>query len=109
MSEGIRRNSPENETRAVRAALLSMRDEDARVRDELVAEGTLWDKYHPRMEAVHLRNATRLTRIFEELGWPDSDRFDRDGEDAAWLILMHSISVPDLRPSPTARFPQKIP
>lgn len=96
MAGGIRRNSRDSETEAIRATLLSMRDDDHRVRDELVASGTLWDRYHPRMEEVHLRNATRLAGILDQYGWPDASRFGEDGQDAAWLILMHSISVPDL-------------
>jgi len=38
MAGGIRRNSRDSETEAIRAMLLSMQDEDLRVRDELLAE-----------------------------------------------------------------------
>ena len=48
------------------------------------------------MEKVHLENASRLASILEEHGWPDAGRFGADAQDAAWLILMHSISRPDL-------------
>ena len=96
MSDGVRRNSPEGTMRSVRASLLSMQREDLRVRAELVESGTLWDTYHPRMEEVHLEHASRLAIILETHGWPDAGRFGDDGEEAAWLILMHSISRPDL-------------
>ena len=96
MAGGIRRNSGEAEIEGIRTILLSMRDEDLRVRAELAASGTLWDTYHPRMEEVHVRNATHLADIFDRCGWPDAGRFGEDGQDAAWLILMHSISVPGL-------------
>ena len=96
MAGGIRRNSGEGEIEGIRTVLLSMRDEDLRVRAELVASGTLWDTYHPRMEEVHVRHAAHLSGIFDQYGWPDAGRFGEDGQDAAWMILMHSISVPDL-------------
>ncbi|NNK49307.1 MAG: hypothetical protein HKP01_10575 [Gemmatimonadetes bacterium] len=75
---------------------MSMLEEDRRVRDQLVAAGTLHDAYHPEMEEVHLSNADRLAAILDRVGWPDSRRFGIDGEDAAWTILMHSISRPAL-------------
>lgn len=96
MSGPVRRNRPDEELESVRVRLLAMRDEDLRVRGEIVESGTLWDTYHGRMEKVHLENASRLEDIFEEQGWPDRSRFGEDGEDAAWTILMHSISRPDL-------------
>lgn len=96
MADGTRRNSPEGALAKARADLRSMCAEDLRVRGELVASRTLHDTYHPRMEAVHLRNAARLDGILDDHGWPDSKRFGEDGEDAAWMILMHSISAPDV-------------
>lgn len=96
MAGGIRRNSGEGDIGAIRTALLSMRDDDLRVRAELASRGTLWDTYDPHMEEVHLRNARRLAGILDQYGWPDAGRFGADGQDAAWMILMHSISVPDL-------------
>ncbi len=96
MADGTRRNSPEGSLEEARADLRSMCAEDLRVRGELVASGTLHDTYHPRMEKVHLLNAEGLARILDDYGWPDSERFGADGEEAAWMILMHSISAPDV-------------
>jgi hypothetical protein len=45
---------------------------------------------------VHVRNAERLEEIFRTCGWPDADRFGEEGEEAAWILLMHSISRPDV-------------
>jgi hypothetical protein len=41
----------------IRSELLALVEEDQRVRAELVAEGSLFDGYHPRMRAVHEANA----------------------------------------------------
>ena len=44
----------------LRRELLTMRAEDARVRQELLESGELGGAYVPQMEAVHIRNAARL-------------------------------------------------
>ena len=67
------------------------------MRAELAASGKLFDTgYEPRMARVHRRNARRLRRIIEAIGWPGADLVGSDGAEAAWLILQHAISEPDL-------------
>ena len=79
----------------LRNQLLSLIEEDARVREELAADGSLFEGYHPRMEAVHRKNAARLRTILEEYGWPGFELVDKDGEEAVWRIVQHSIGEPD--------------
>ena len=76
------------------AELIAMAAEDQRVRDELLAEGVLFDGYQPRMAEVHHRNASRLAAIMEELGWPGRSVVGREAADAAWLVLQHAIGDP---------------
>ena len=76
------------------AELTAMAAEDQRVRDELLAEGALFDGYQPRMAEVHHRNAVRLATIMSELGWPRRSLVGRKGADAAWLVLQHAIGDP---------------
>lgn len=80
--------------RALRLELLSLAEEDLRVREELAAQGVLWEGYHPRMEAVHRRNAARLAEILEEVGWPAPAMVEEDGAEAAWLVAQHAIGEP---------------
>jgi hypothetical protein len=82
---------------ALRAELVAMRDEDLRVRQELVDAGELGGSYVPRMEAVHVRNAQRLEEIIIRLGWPDEQMAGEDGAKAAWLIAQHSVGSPGLQ------------
>ncbi|MXX68609.1 MAG: hypothetical protein F4Y74_06580 [Gemmatimonadales bacterium] len=85
-----------NET--LRDELLEMARRDRQVRAELVASGELFDVgYEPRMARVHERNARRLRRIIESVGWPGTDLVGLDGAEAAWLILQHAIAEPDLQ------------
>ena len=84
-----------NET--LRDELLEMARRDRKVRAELAASGELFGAgYEPRMARVHERNARRLRRIIESVGWPGADLVGSDGAEAAWLILQHAIAEPDL-------------
>jgi uncharacterized protein DUF6624 len=78
----------------LRRELLAMRGEDMRVRDELMASGELGGPYVPRMEEVHKRNASRLRELIELHGWPGEDIAEKDGCEAAWLIVQHSVGEP---------------
>jgi hypothetical protein len=82
---------------ALREELLAMEAEDRRMRAELMAEGVLGDGYHPRMQAVHDRNAARLTEIIAEHGWPGRSLAGDDGSHAAWFIVQHAIAHPALQ------------
>ena len=82
---------------ALAAELLALADEDQRVRGELAADGTLFGGYHPRMEAVHRRNAARLAEVVAQGGWPGAARVGAAGAAAAWLIAQHAIGEPDFQ------------
>jgi hypothetical protein len=92
-------NSATDETAAaaLRRDLLSLAAEDQRVRAELVAEGTLFDGYHPRMEAVHRSNAAYLAAAIDRHGWPGAALVGAEGADAAWLIAQHAIGEPEFQ------------
>ncbi|HEX8398230.1 MAG TPA: DUF6624 domain-containing protein [Pyrinomonadaceae bacterium] len=81
----------------LRQELLAMRAEDERLRDELAQTGELFDGYHLTMESVHLKNAARLEEMLAEYGWLGKSLVGEDGAEAAWLIIQHAISRPDLQ------------
>lgn len=75
--------------------IMAMAENDLSVRQELVTDGSLASQgYHPRMEAVHKSNATRLAAIIEQHGWPGESLVGEDGARAAWLIAQHAIGNP---------------
>lgn len=82
---------------ALRDELLAMAAEDQTVRARLAADGTLFDGYHPTMQAVHDRNAARLTAIIDQHGWPSRVLVGEEGSKAAWLVLQHAIAHPVLQ------------
>ena len=56
---------------SLRAELLSMRAEDRRVREDLIASGEMdGSRYVPSMEELHRRNAARLRELIAAHGWP---------------------------------------
>lgn len=71
-----------------------MREEDLRVRSELLSGASSFGGYHPRMEELHMQNAARLKEIIAEHGWPGRSLVGEDGAIAAWFIAQHSISDP---------------
>jgi hypothetical protein len=79
----------------LRVKLLALAAHDAEVRAELAADGSLFDGYHPRMEAVHRANAEALRGLIAAHGWPDQALAGKDGAEAAWLIAQHAIGEPD--------------
>jgi hypothetical protein len=80
--------------RSLRDELLAMEGEDLRVRSELAADGSLFDSYHPQMEAIHRRNAAKLNQIIDAYGWPGYHLVGEEGAKAAWRIAQHAIGEP---------------
>jgi hypothetical protein len=81
----------------IRRGLLSMAEEDLRVRSELATDGSLFGSYHPAMRALHDANATRLASILESVGWPVERQVGSEAAEAAWLIVQHAIAHPALQ------------
>ncbi len=80
----------------LREKLLSMRAADARMREQLAKTGELFEGYCPKMEKVHLENASELERMIDENGgWLGKSLVGTDGAEAAWLIVQHAISLPE--------------
>jgi hypothetical protein len=81
----------------MKSKILSMAAEDLRVREELASDGSLFEGYHPKMRAVHERNAMCLSAILDEHGWPRRSSIGTEAAEAAWLILQHAIGNPPLQ------------
>jgi hypothetical protein len=77
------------------AEILAMQADDLRLRDELAGDGSLFDGYHPRMEELHKRNATRMRAIIARHGWPGKSLVGEEASDAAWMIVQHDIGEPE--------------
>ena len=79
------------------ALLIAAAQRDAQTRARLARTGALFDGYHPEMEAMHLENAALLERAIEAIGWPGRANVGDEGAGAAFMILQHAISRPNLQ------------
>jgi hypothetical protein len=79
------------------AQLMAAARRDLETRARLAETGALFNGYHPEMEAVHDENAALLARVFEAIGWPGRHAVGDDGARAAFAILQHAISHPELQ------------
>ena len=69
-----------------------MAEEDQRVLKELFMSGDLpSEEYHPKMRAVHERNAAELKEIISNQGWPNIPHVGKKGAESAWLIAQHAV------------------
>ncbi len=80
-----------------RNKLIAAVQRDYETRARLVREGTLYDGYNGEMEAVHLENARVLDEAIAAMGWPGRSKIGDEGAAAAFKILQHAISRPDLQ------------
>src|SRR5206468_11896691 len=69
---------------------------DCALLKDLARDGSLFQGYRPRMEALHQRHATRLAALIDAHGWPGRSRVGEEGARAAWLVLQHAIGNPPL-------------
>ena len=79
--------------------LIAMAELDQKVADELATSGALYEGYHPRMVAIHEKNALRLQAIMSQIGWPTERLVGEPAAKAAWLIAQHAISQPEFQRS----------
>lgn len=92
-----------------RAELIAAARRDLETRARLAASGALFDGYHPEMEAVHGENARLLEAAFDAIGWPGRRKIGDEGAAAAFLILQHAISHPELQRRGLAMMLEAIP
>ena len=76
----------------LRTQLLNMQSENLNVLEELITNGELkTDDYHPKIEAIHLKNTADIRAIIEQHGWPGMSLVGKDGAQAAWMLVLHAV------------------
>lgn len=74
--------------------IIKLKNADLQLRDALIEEGKLFDGYNKEMESLHNSNADALNSIIDDIGYPTIDKVGKDANEAAWLVIQHSISRP---------------
>ena len=75
--------------------IVELQNADLELRDKLIQNGKLFDGYNKEMEALHNRHAEILDNIIEKHGFPTVENVGKKANDAAWLVIQHSISKPE--------------
>jgi hypothetical protein len=74
--------------------IIELKNNDLELRDKLIENGQLSDGYNKEMAALHNHNAEKLDEIINHIGYPTIDKVGEAGNEAAWLIIQHSIGDP---------------
>jgi hypothetical protein len=75
--------------------IISLQKSDLELRDKLIQNGELSDGYNNEMEALHNRHAKILNNIIDKIGYPTVDQVGKEANEAAWLVVQHSIGQPE--------------
>lgn len=76
--------------------IIALKNADLTLRNQLVKRQELFDGYHPEMEQLHIANAMVMQQIVDTIGFPSVELVGKEANDAAWLVIQHSISTPKL-------------
>jgi len=79
---------------AIAETIIALKDADLTLRDKLIMSSKLGKGYHPDMEALHNHNARVLDQIIDSIGYPTIGKVGKEGSEAAWLVIQHSIGQP---------------
>ena len=72
-----------------------MKDRDQKILEEISKNSNLFDDYHKELRAIHQANTLRLKEMIEEIGFPNISKVGKEGYEAAFIIIQHSIDFPD--------------
>jgi len=72
-----------------------LKNADLELRDRLIQNGQLGKGYNQEMAKLHNRNAEILNKIIDTIGYPIIDEVGKEANDAAWLVIQHSIGQPN--------------
>jgi hypothetical protein len=75
--------------------IIELQNADLDLRDKLIQNGQLSDGYNQKMEALHNKHAEILNNIIDKIGYPSVDKVVKEANDAAWLVIQHSIGQPE--------------
>lgn len=80
---------------SIAETIIDLKNADLALREKLVQSGQLSNGYHQEMNELHTRNAKILSEIIDAIGYPTIDKVGKEANDAAWLVIQHSIAHPE--------------
>ena len=74
--------------------IVKLKNADLALRSKLVKSGQLSEGYNEEMAKLHKQNTKILNDIIDQIGYPTIDKVGKEGSEATWLIIQHSIGQP---------------
>lgn len=74
--------------------IIELRNADLALREKLLKNGQLFQGYNDEMKELHNKNAIVLNDIIDSIGYPTLDKVGKEANEAAWMIIQHSIGQP---------------
>jgi hypothetical protein len=75
--------------------IIELKNVDLEFREKLIESGKLDEGYNKEMAEIHNKNAKTLNEIINKIGYPTLDKVGKEANEAAWLIIQHSIGQPN--------------
>lgn len=75
--------------------LKTLVNKDLNLKNVLIEKGTLNDAYHPELGKIQQYNGIILQELINKMGFPVLSNAGEEGVHLSWLIIQHSISLPD--------------
>lgn len=81
--------------RDIAKQIIELKNKDVALRSQLIQTGQLGNGYHEEMAKLHNKNAAVLNEIMDSIGYPTIEKVGKEGSEAAWLVIQHSIGQPE--------------
>jgi hypothetical protein len=81
--------------KSIAEKIIDLKNADLALRNKLVQSGQLSEGYNEEMKDLHNRNAKVLSDIIDTIGYPTIDKVGKEANEAAWLVIQHSIGQPE--------------
>jgi hypothetical protein len=81
--------------KSIAEKIIDIKNADLALRNKLVQSGQISEGYNEEMKELHNRNAKILSDIIDTIGYPTIDKVGKEANEAAWLVIQHSIGKPE--------------
>jgi hypothetical protein len=81
--------------KSIAEKIIDLKNADLALRNKLVQSGQLSEGYNEEMKELHNKNAKVLSDIIVIIGYPTIDKVGKEANEAAWLVIQHSIGQPE--------------
>ncbi|MEL1255208.1 DUF6624 domain-containing protein [Flavobacterium sp. DGU38] len=81
--------------KSIAEKIIDLKNADLTLRIKLIESGQISEGYNEEMKDLHNKNAKILNDIIDSIGYPTIDKVGKEANEAAWLVIQHSIEQPE--------------